>query len=381
MGWRPRGGRNGRRLGKKGLQRLVSRLFRGILCEDYPFGLIYWTELEVTPQNPTQICITIDTEFSIAGHIEYPETYLPVADPVVYGTVDGKEESLGFLLETFDRFNITASFFVECANYFYFGDKPMQGVINRLKEARQDIQLHIHPIWLSFNKDPDVGIFPQHDDCSGQDFDELKRAFSTCIAIFERWVGHKPLAIRTGSLRADENVYRVMRDLGIPMSSNIALGVFQPEEPQLCHESGRHLVHGIMEVPVFTYQDGNFAGKKHRKSLQITSCSWPEMKHLLWKARKSGVENIVVLTHPFEYIKKNDFQYSKLARNRVNQTRLQNLCAFIQQHSQDFVAADFSSQHHAWAESELSQKTIVMPSIYALGRKLHNKLNDLIWSY
>ena len=335
----------------------------------------------MTPPNPTQICISIDTEFSIAGHFELPEIYRPVAGPAVYGVVEGKEESLGFLLETFDRYNVKASFFVECANYFYFGDEPMQGVINRLKAARQDIQLHIHPIWLNFNKEPEFGIFARHDDCTGRDFDELKEAFSACIEIFRRWVGHNPLAIRTGSLRADENVYRVMRELGILMSSNIALGVFQPEEPLLLHDSGRHLIHGVMEIPVFSYQDGNFAGRTRKKSLQITSCSWPEMKHLLWKARKSGIESIVILTHPFEYIKTSDFQYTRLTRNRVNQSRLQKLCAFIQQHSQDFVSADFSSQYDAWVESELNQKSIEISSFYAVGRKLHNKLNDLIWRY
>jgi len=335
----------------------------------------------LTAQNPTQICISIDTEFDIAGHFEHPGEYQPVAGPAVYGTVNGKEESLGFLLETFDRYNITASFFVECANSLYFGDEPMQGVVNRLKAARQDIQLHVHPVWLSFNNDPDVGIFPRQDDCSGQDFDELKRAFSACIAIFTRWVGHYPLAIRTGSLRADENVYQVMRELGILMSSNIALGVFQPKEPLLCHDSGRHRIHGVMEIPVFSYQDSNFAGRTHKKSLQITSCSWPEMKYLLWQARSSGIENIVILTHPFEYIKKSDFRYRKLTRNRVNQRRLQNLCEFICQHPEDFVAADFSSQYRNWINSELDQKAIAIPSIYAVGRKLHNGLNDLIWQY
>jgi hypothetical protein len=60
---------------------------------------------------------------------------------------------------------------------------------------------------------------------------------------------------------------------------------------------------------------------------------------------------------------------------------LQKLCAFIQQHPQDFVSADFSSQHLAWTKSELHQRTIEMPSVYAIGRKLHNKLNDSIWRY
>ena len=335
----------------------------------------------MTSPAPTQICISIDTEFSIAGHFEQPAKYEPVAGPAVYGTVNGRDESLGFLLETFDRYNIAATFFVECANYFYFGDQPMQGVIDRLKAASQVIQLHIHPIWLSFNKNPEIGVFPRQDDCSGQEFDQLKRAFSACIEIFTRWVGRKPLAIRTGSLRADANVYRVMSDLGILMSSNLAMGVFQPAEALLHHDSGRHLIHGVMEVPVFSYQDSNIAGKTHKKSLQITSCSWPEMKHLLWKARNSGIENIVILTHPFEYIKKSDFRYNKLIRNRVNQQRLQNLCKFIRQHSQEFVAVDFSGQYHNWRNSELHQDEVAIPAIFAIGRKLHNRLNDSIWRY
>lgn len=300
---------------------------------------------------------------------------------MVYGEVDGKEEALGFLLETFDRYQVTATFFVECANYFYFGDEPMRGVVNRLNAAGQDIQLHIHPVWLSFNQDPAIGVFPRQDDCSGRSFDELNQAFSVCIGIFERWVGHRPVAIRTGSMRVDENVYRVMRALDIPLSSNIAMGVFQPQEPQLWHDSGRHSIHGVMELPVFTYQDSSIAGRTHKKSLQVTSCSWPEMKHLLWKARKLGVENIVVLTHPSEYVKKSDFQYSRLTRNRINQQRLQNLCQFIHQHPDDFIAADFSSQHLDWRASEVTQSAIAVPSIFAAGRKLHNKLNDLVWIY
>ena len=335
----------------------------------------------MTANSPTEICISIDTEFSIAGHFENPEKCHPVAGPAVYGIVDGKEEALGFLLETFDRYNITASFFVECANYFYFGDAPMQGIVDRLKAARQDIQLHIHPVWLSFNANPQLGTFPRQDDCSGQSFDELKRVLSACIDIFRRWVGHNPLAIRTGSLRADENVYRVMQALGIFMSSNIALGVFRPTEPLLCQDSGRHLIHGVMEIPVFSYRDSHFGGRAHTKSLQITSCSWPEMKHLLWKARRLGIESIVILTHPFEYIKKSDFRYSTLIRNRVNQQRLQNLCEFISRHPEDFVAADFSSRYHNWIQSELKQPALTMPSMYAVGRKLHNKLNDVVWHY
>lgn len=299
----------------------------------------------------------------------------------MYGEVNGREEALGFILETLAEHSISATFFVECANYFYFGDEPMRTVVERIKGAGQDIQLHVHPVWLHFAEGRIPGNFPRNDYCSGRSFEDLERIFSLCIEVFERWVGNRPAALRTGSLRADENVFRVMRALGIPLGSNIALGVYRPEETVLHHDSGRHLIHGVMEVPVFTYRDMHIGGREHRKSLQITSCSWPEMRHLLWKARRAGVENLVILTHPSEFIKKSDFRYSRITRNRVNQQRLHELCAFIAGHPGDFVPASFGEYRQTWLESELEQPFIGVPATYTVMRKLHNKLNDSLWRY
>ena len=257
----------------------------------------------------------------------------------------------------------------------------MAAVVDRIKAAGQDIQLHVHPVWLNFVNGELPGNFPRNDDCCGRSFEDLQRIFQLCIEVFQRWVGRKPLAIRTGSLRTDENVYRVMHALDIPLSSNVALGVFQPSEPGLRHHSGRHRIHGVMEVPVFSYQDMHIVGRKHLKSLQITSCSWPEMRHLLWKARRAGVENIVILTHPSEFIKATDFRYTTLTRNRVNQERLRRLCGFIQQHPQDFASADFSTRHAQWCATELQQPFIEVPTAFAVLRKLHNRLNDTLWRY
>lgn len=330
----------------------------------------------------TEISITIDTECSIAGAFGDPDKYKPVAEPAILCAIEGREHGLGFLLDTFDRYNIKASFFVECAQYFHFGDQPMKSVMERILKAGQDAQLHVHPCWLNFNKDPEIGTFPTNDSCAGRDYLELKRIFELTIDVFEKLTGKRPDAIRTGSLVADLNIYQAMRDLNIPLSSNIAVGIDEPEQSELHLTGGRKTINGVMELPVFSYQDTNILGKKNTKSLQITSCSWPEMKYILQKARKAGVENIVILTHPFEFVKKDGFQYKNLIRNRVNQTRLEKLCQFISQHDQDFVSADFGSQRDNWlARGDQMQEPFTVPSHYMVGRKLHNKINDTIWSY
>ncbi|GAB3100024.1 hypothetical protein GCM10027217_18830 [Pseudomaricurvus hydrocarbonicus] len=324
--------------------------------------------------------ITIDTEFSIAGHFQDPDNLKPVSHPLVYGETHSGQQGLGFILDTFSSYDVTGTFFVETANASYFGDGPIATVINDLQKANQDIQLHVHPVWLSFDKSVKAGQFPRQDDCAGQTYSYLKQVFSICLDTFKRLTGRMPEAIRTGNLRADVTTYQVIRDLGIPLSSNIATGVFTPPDQRLHLDSGRHHIEGVMEMPVFTYQDGNLFGRDNKKSLQITSCSWPEMKCILLQARRLGIEQVVILTHPFEFFKSADPQYKTLTRNRVNQNRLLQLCRFIKEHNQDFVAADFGSHRHCWGRDK-TDPPLGIPGYYALGRKLHNKLNDSLWYY
>lgn len=327
--------------------------------------------------NRTEVSITIDTEFSIAGAFDGTGRYRPVGAPAVECAVDGREQGLGFLLDIFEKYGIASTFFVECANYYYFGDEPMQGIARRIQAAGQDVQLHIHPVWLSFIKDSDIGVFEQQDSCAGLSFDELKRTFELCIAVFERWLGKRPAAIRTGGLMVDRNVYKVMENLNIPLASNVGLSLHMPPEEELRLYGGRHLIDGVMEVPTLSYRDMG----KHIKTLQITSCSWREMKHILWKARGLGARNIVILTHPFEYIKKADFQYSKMTQNRVNQNRIKKLCQFIHEHDQDFVSADFGGSVDKWRRETTPDKAFSISPHYAIIRKIHNKINDSFWSY
>jgi hypothetical protein len=105
------------------------------------------------------------------------------------------------------------------------------------------------------------------------------------------------------------------------------------------------------------------------------------MKHLLLKARQQGIESIVILTHPFEYIKKADFQYQKVTKNRVNQVRLEKLCEFIKLNNQDFQSSDFSECYQEHNTQPLQQPLVKIPFYYSVLRKIHNKINDSIWSY
>lgn len=331
---------------------------------------------------PTEVCISVDTEFSIAGHITFPDRYQPVGLRAVECPADGTEHGLGFMLDTLAAFGCRATFFVETLNESWFGDAPMQGVVERLLGAGQDVQLHVHPEWLRLLPPPGNESFAANGWCDGRSAEELHRVLSRAMEIFERWVGRKPDALRTGSLRTDLQVYRTSRELGIPLSSNVGLSTFRPAEADLVLRNGRHAIEGVMEIPVFTYTDLVLPGFRRDKSLQISSCGAREMKRVLKGARAAGAASVVILTHPFEFAKRSDFQYSRIRRNRVNQNRLRSLLRFIEAHPHDFVATTFADSSERWLTSDPEPEIdLVIPSAYAIGRMLHNKINDLVWAW
>ncbi|NJO38754.1 MAG: hypothetical protein HC871_15560 [Rhizobiales bacterium] len=106
---------------------------------------------EKSQKKPTEVVITIDTEFSVAGAFDDPTGQTrPVGEPNVTGLVDGKEQGLGFMLETFARHGAVATFFVETLHVRHFGLEPMGALARRIHAAGHDVQLHLHPLWLAF---------------------------------------------------------------------------------------------------------------------------------------------------------------------------------------------------------------------------------------
>ena len=327
----------------------------------------------------TQIAITIDTEFSVGGAFADPEHRQPIGEPNVTCPVDGREQGLGFLLETFARHGTKATFFVEALQTAWFGDEPMGRVVERIVAEGQDVQLHIHPCWTAF-REPDwrqrlEGHNPD-DDCDGREPAALQRLIEDGIAALERMGAPRPLAMRTGNLRADRNVYRAMRGAGLSVASNIGLGYAPPAEPELRLRGGRHRIEGVLEVPVLTYRQ---LGGRADRLFTTTACSWAETERLLRSARAAEVETLVLLTHPFEFIKGDRLDPARQRINRINQRRLERLCAFIAAHPDEYEAVSFGGAAAGWLDApDVPEPQLSAPLLPVLGRMVENGANDLI---
>lgn len=330
----------------------------------------------------TQICITIDTEFSIAGAFADPRRS-PLGDDNVACTVGGREQGLGFLLETFAEHGIPATFFVETLQSAYFGDAPMGRTVERLLVAGQDVQLHVHPCWRTF-RDPDwrAGVpmaAAPNDDCDGMDPSELRDAIGEASAALGRMGAGPIVAMRTGNLRADRGVYRAMADCGIPVASNVGVALNRPADRALHLSGGRHRVEGVLEVPVLTYAQLRLGARRVDRLLTTTATSAAETEALLWSAHRAGVPTIVLLTHPFEFVKGDRLDPARQRINRINQRRLRRMCAFVAANAHAFEAVSFAGAAPGWlAQPDVPAPDLDAPLLPVLARMVANRANDLV---
>jgi hypothetical protein len=329
----------------------------------------------------TKFLLTIDTECSIGGAFSDPVNSKPIGLQRVLYEKNGESHGLGVLLSTFEEFGLQASFFLEALNVHYFGYEEIGQIAGLLKEKNQDVQLHLHPCWQYFSQtdwQEKLSTTPPNDDFTKLNSETMEKLLADGQAIFAKWGLPAPVALRTGSLKVNRDVYTAMRRCGIRFGSNVGAALFKPAEEALNLYSGCHLVEDCFELPVLSYTDLDFAGKKHFKLLTITGSSWGETEYLLRSAIKQGLDYVVLLTHPFEFIK--EFDRNRFVVNKINKKRLVQLCKFLQANTDQLETTTFSALHKTTPIPSSANVLLKTPPLLSIKRMFENYANDKIGS-
>jgi len=329
----------------------------------------------------TKVCISVDVEPSVAGAFANPSRFKPLLAEPVEGKVNGRSEALGFLLRTLREMDLRATFFVETLHPAYFGEEPMRRYVEDLLEANQDVELHVHPCWLTFrNGRPDLSAFVS-DECADHPEERLVEILSRGKAQLKRWTGHEPVGFRSGGFSVNRAVYSAMRRVGLRASSNICLAYTPPSEDALRLAGGVHAIEDVFEFPVTCFRDPGRIGRSRMRGLQITACARWELRELINAAWQQGQSYVVIVTHPFEFVKRDSDQYTKMAVNKVNQQRFRWLCSYLAANTDRFEVVTLAELAQREPErlnerpAELSGKITS-----SVARSVQNVLNDHIWA-
>ena len=138
-----------------------------------------------------------------------------------------------------------------------------------------------------------------------------------------------------------------------------------------------HDIAGIRELPVTCFSDVGPIGRGRLRPMQVTALTVGEQMALLDAAHNYGIPIVVIVTHPFEFVKKTDFRYSGLRRNRIVQNRFRRLCAFLSENGDRFevvplgVAADTLDASRAWTDLRGNW-------LDSVARSVENVVNDCL---
>ena len=304
----------------------------------------------------TKVVLTVDVEASIAGAFRVGAGHSPLIDEPVAGEVGGKGEALGFIIEILREHGFVATFFVETVQTKFFHASRMGRYVDSLSRAGQDIQLHLHPVWLAFRNGELDRSASASDRCDLLPMQDLVTLIEEGSETLRSWTGARPTGLRTGNFATSLSVFEAMRRTGLRHASNICIAMHRPVESELGVSGGVHEFEGIRELPMTCFADHGPVGRGRYRPMSLTAVSVREQIALLTAAHRCGNSVVVILTHPFEFTKRRDVRYTGLRPNRLVQRRFRKLCAFLGANEDKFEvvslpnAADHLKAGALWTE-------------------------------
>lgn len=259
------------------------------------------------------------------------------------------------LLTALERNGLSATFFVEAMQTCHFGNCEMSRVIDyvRKKDCLVDLQLHLHPEWKMLdNADwrTRVKTVRKNGSMAGRG----SEARDMIIDGYHRFIsltGEIPVALRTGGLNVDLNVLRLQQEIGLPLSSSVGIGIYQPIESELNLLGGLKHFGATTDIPVFSFAL-NMAEYEFPRLLTIIGNSFRTLQGALEWAYARQISPLTLLTDASEFAREaqDDPIEPTYAANPVVHRRWSRLCAYLSENRARFRTVTFRESLSSWSE-------------------------------
>src|SRR6267143_1064950 len=196
---------------------------------------------------------------------------------------------------------LKAVFFVESLFAGVVGMDRLQEIVEILRGAGQEMQLHIHTEWLERMESSPLG---SHFGQNMKDFSvaEQETLITLARGNLERCGVTGIQAFRAGNFGANHDTLRALSACRMRVDTSHNIGFVGSDcgievNPLLVQP---RRLHGIEEYPVsyFRYFPG------HWRPTQLCACSWAEMEAALLGAWEQGWHSIVIVSHSFELLQR-----------------------------------------------------------------------------
>jgi peptidoglycan/xylan/chitin deacetylase (PgdA/CDA1 family) len=288
------------------------------------------------------VLFTVDVEIWCDGWDDLDRKFPSAYRRYVYGPTRDGDYALPVTLKILNDHGLRGVFFVEPLFSTRFGKGPLQELIGLIQAAGQEVQLHLHTEWVDQAREP---LLPA---VSGKR--QHLRQFSRAEQVELIAAGLKLLraagagsinAFRAGNWALNRDTLSALAANAIDFDSsyNAAsnVGVDNVAPGQLLTQPA--VFGAVTEYPVTVYRD---RGPGSLRPLQLTACSFNEIRGVLDTAAESGWDSVVMVSHNFELLNRR-----KDRPDPIVVRRFRELCRYLEQHADRFQVRGFRGRERA----------------------------------
>lgn len=282
-----------------------------------------------------KVFFTVDVEVWIGGWDRLDERFPDAFRRHIYGHTRTGDWGLPRKLAILNDHGLKGVFFVEPLFALRFGMAPLQEIVGLIREAGQEIQLHLHPEWIDEAFEP---ILPHigHKRRLMREFtqDEQVVLLREAQRLLAGAGAFDVSAFRAGSFGMNFATLEAVGKVGLAIDSsyNALLSFSEPEFRRfgLAHQPFQ--TDTVLEYPMTVYRDGS----GQLRHLQLTACSAVETESVLRKAMAANWKTVVMLSHSFELLNQ-----KRNAAEPIVVQRFLRLARFLSRHADYLQTAGF----------------------------------------
>ena len=281
------------------------------------------------------VFLTVDVEIWCDGWADIDRKFPKAFRSYIYGPTPAGEYGLRYQAGVLRDHGLNGVFFVEPLFACRFGNAPLSEIVGVLRDAGQEIQLHLHTEWVDEALTPLLpGIVSKRQFLRNFNRDEQTQLIAEGVRRLGA-AGAPPVnCFRAGSFGFNTDTLAALGANGIHLDSSYNATIFGLDSGLAPGTvlTDVYCEGGLTEFPMTVFDPG-FGRLRHA---QLGACSWAELEGLLWRALKTGQQSFVLLSHNYELLTP-----SKTRPDPVVVRRFQRLCAFLDRHRDKFRTRGF----------------------------------------
>jgi len=327
------------------------------------------------------VFITLDTEHSIGGAFRDPSLKPVGNEKRIFGRIGDKYYGIPLIMDIADEYGIPLTFFVEVMNKYYFGPDETRKVVEYILKRGHDVQLHIHPNYLSYSHGQATRKI-YSDFISSYDLEDQLSIIEEGKFLLERYGVSKVVAFRAGGFHANETTLKALSKLGIISDSSYnraKIGTFC-QLPNIAINDLQKM-NGIWEIPITNFIQRRKIIFSGYRAMDLNGVSSQEMKYIFRSALIYGPKAVTILLHSFSFIKPYNVQYTKVRPRKNVIRRFENLCKFLAQYPNRFCVLTLGSLNAEKLEA-MAQQSVhhfpKVPPILSLKRNLSQLIDRIV---